>query len=102
MKIIAFSGKPAEVEKCEVVVHSGILGVRKGWPLNLSHEYICIPECLSLPDFVGYLYEDGQMRTHPRVYKRNGGSYVHHIYPTDVISGKAEILTPTHVLFKKG
>jgi len=52
----------------------------------------------ALPDFIGFKYEDGYLSPMPRRYKHLDSA------TAMVVNEKSEykVLTPTHVLFKKG
>ena len=87
----------AEVEKV-AVYESGSMGSltykrgnEKPWNLQTA---------AADPDFIGFLYEDGSVRPYGRVYKY-GPNFYSVLTEKEIASGKWEVLTPTHVLFRK-
>lgn len=56
--------------------------------------------CISLPDFIGFLYEDGIISTSTRRYKQPDSMVVFCVHKDRYGMMKHEALTPTHVLFK--
>ena len=51
------------------------------------------------PDFIGFKYEDGRIRSTARCYSHTTGKY---LYMTLEEVDTCKVLTPTHVLFRKG
>ena len=52
------------------------------------------------PDFIGFKYEDGKILPYSRKYEP-GIKNVSGLYVNNIESGEYEVLTPTHVLFRK-
>ena len=59
----------------------------------------CVPTATKYPDFIGFKYEDGRIRSTARCYSHTTGKY---LYMTLEEVDTCKVLTPTHVLFRKG
>ena len=55
----------------------------------------------SFPDFIGFLYEEGFITAESRRYVMGGSKIGLPIISMDELERGYEVLTPTHVLFKK-
>jgi hypothetical protein len=96
-----YEEKP-EIVECEVMINSNgeLACAYEGF-----NEDACCPlsDCVNDPDFIGFKYEDDRMDTPikrsacPRLYVVNGST-------SETLGSqsfdKAEVLTPTHVLFR--
>ena len=58
-----------------------------------------IAEAPSHPDFIGFLYEEGDISTCSRIYARKGNTCPW-VYVSESDLSNCEVLTPTHVLFR--
>ena len=88
-----------EIEKCEVYEKAGadrykVLCYDRvssgGWRLETACKHI---------DFIGFLYKGRVLHTSPRMYKQ-GAQWFPNIDEHQI--DQYEVLTPTHVLFRKG
>ncbi len=90
---LAEEEKPDIVE-CEVSEHSTT------YP-NLVFRYINdwweISKACNFPDFIGFKYEDGRIRSTARIYTHTTGNYN---YMTAEEYGTCKVLTPIAVLFR--
>lgn len=87
-----YEEKP-EVVKCEVYTDAVSKLCYKGLPNGHSFWY-----CIANPDFIGFLYEDGEVCADARRYKSSIGDIFYSVNSTSV--EHYEVLTPTHVLFR--
>ena len=89
-----------EIERCEVYVakvHGPDLLRYDRFGVNLG---IC--GAVDFLDFIGYEYEDGYIDTSPRIYREKEEPYSAETTIEDLGSiAKYEVLTPTHVLFRR-
>ncbi len=83
-----------EVVKCVVNADKhGFLFVR------MYGDTIYLDSVCKYPDFIGFLYEDGRVQFISRRYKFQHGVIGERVQ--EAIISTVEVLTPTHVLFKK-
>lgn len=88
--------KEAEAEKCEVYENSrGVLMFID----SSGHTYI--DTAPRNPDFIGYLYEDGTVSPHYRLYVESHTKALLGSVQIEDIEAGLKVLTPTHVLFRK-
>ena len=82
-----------EYELCEIHMDAGQLCYQSG-----KYPHVFLASAVGDPNFAGYLYEDGEMSPFTVKYRYNG-------IICDVVReqhrGEAEVLRPTHIVFKK-
>jgi hypothetical protein len=92
-----YEEKP-ETEKCRVCLgtsenHEGkVVFVRTSFEQELY-------EAINYPDFIGFLYECGNVIAMPRLYRDENG--IHRFESERDTIKDFKVLTPTHVLFRK-
>ena len=83
-----------EVVKCEIKADKhGFLYV------EMYGDIIYLNDACKYPSFIGFLYEDGSITAMPRIYEAGEAGTQCIFYP---VMGEYDVLTPTHVLFRKG
>ncbi len=85
----------AGVEKCEVGRKDGIFQFER---MAGSDYWYGIHAAVNMPNFIGYLYEDGIFSVLPRRFRREIN--IDDIRPSFSDIENYEVLTPTHVLFR--
>ncbi len=92
-----------EIVECEIVTVNGILGCNYGFGDRPQGPKTCLSDCPSMPDFIGFKYESGMVRSDTIAYlPRDNYEGIHH--RTEIkglISGEFTVLHATHVLFRR-
>jgi len=87
-----------EIERCEVKNQEGDLC----WFNDSTNTWWALEQATHYPDFVGYEYEDDFVSSMPRMYRRRGKDTMMFYGTEEDRLEDFDVLTPTHVLFKKG
>jgi len=87
-----------EIEKCKIE-WQGLSGFKLGYVKE--HHVRHLHQALDDPDFIGFLYEDEEVRTSPVKYSPRTGATSHWGMFKSIESGKTKVLHATHVLFRR-
>ena len=84
----------AEAERCEVKMHDKVLQFNR---TGRAHCWFGIHAAVSMPDFIGYLYEGDHVSTSAVMYKSDT-VFNSEFYLSNTAT---KPVRPTHVLFRK-
>ena len=87
-----------EIVECEIFEDSNCLGFDGCKGIQGTE----IANAVNHPDNIGFKFEDGTWYDHPiKPVSKGSSAPIHNIDTDDIISGRAEVLHATHVLFRQ-